>query len=146
MYEKAYGVQIKKSKNSQFSNRKYSVELSSSIQLKDLSGKPKKTFHAGSLMLKSVESLRQNATMTAREDNKISGGDSIHEQSYKQTMSKTNHQQSGTLPQEQQTLYTDGSLASKRYSQQHPIMRQTDPLRFTEISFHQREYRPLREQ
>ena len=91
MYEKAYGVQIKKSKNSQFSNRKYSVELSSSIQLKDMSGKPKKTFHAGSLMIKSVESLRQNATMTAREDNKISGGDSIQEQSYKQTMSKTNH-------------------------------------------------------
>ena len=70
-YEKAYGVQITESKNSKFSNRKYSVELSSSIQLKDLSGKPKKTFHAGSLMLKSVESLRQNATMTSRMDNEI---------------------------------------------------------------------------
>ena len=31
MYEKAYGVQIKESKNSKFSNRKYSVELSNSI-------------------------------------------------------------------------------------------------------------------
>ena len=56
-----------------------------------MSGKPKKTFHAGSLMLKSIESLRQNATMTARMNNEISGGDSVKEPSNKETMSKTNH-------------------------------------------------------
>ena len=71
MYEKAYGVQIKESKHSKFNDRKYSVELSNSIQFRDMSGKPKKTFHAGNLMLKSIESLRQNANLTARMHNEL---------------------------------------------------------------------------
>ena len=86
-------------------------------------------------MLKSVESLRHNANLTSRMHDEVAGGASVQENTYKETASKTYHQQSATLPHsEQHTLYTEESLVSKRHSLHPKPIRHGDAGRFSEIS------------